>query len=60
MFKHFYGDNITEDMVVKFRKVAVALNMKISPAQVQGYLLLHKENPQVSIDDIASIITHCK
>lgn len=59
MFKHFYGDNITEDMASKFRKAAVALNMEISPAQVQGYLLLRKKDPQASIDDIATI-THCK
>ncbi|CAG9533782.1 unnamed protein product [Cercopithifilaria johnstoni] len=59
MFKHFYGDSISENMAVKFRKAAVALNMKISPAQVQGYLLLRKEDPQASINDIA-MITHCK
>nr|CDQ01624.1 Bm12513 [Brugia malayi] len=59
MFKHFYGDNITEDMAMKFRNAAVALNVQISPAQVQGYLLLRKEDPQASIDDIATI-TYCK
>ncbi|EJW82782.1 mitochondrial chaperone BCS1 [Wuchereria bancrofti] len=59
MFKHFYGDNVTEDMTIKFRNAAVALNVQISPAQVQGYLLLRKEDPQASIDDIATI-THCK
>ncbi|EFO21224.2 chaperone BCS1 [Loa loa] len=55
MFKHFYGYNITEDMAVKFRKAAVTLDMEISPAEVQGYLLLRKEDPQASIDDIATI-----
>lgn len=59
MFKHFYGDNVTEDMALKFRKAAIALNIEISPAQVQGYLLLRKEDPQASINDIATIM-HCK
>ncbi|VDK80704.1 unnamed protein product [Litomosoides sigmodontis] len=59
MFKHFYGDGVTEDMALKFRKAAVALNIGISPAQVQGYLLLRKKDPQASINDIATI-THCK
>uniref|UniRef100_A0A8R1TY69 Mitochondrial chaperone BCS1 n=1 Tax=Onchocerca volvulus TaxID=6282 RepID=A0A8R1TY69_ONCVO len=59
MFKHFYGDNITEEMALRFQKAATALNMEISPAQIQGYLLLHKEDPQASIDDIATIM-HCK
>lgn len=59
MFKHFYGDKITEDMALKFRKAAVALKKEISPAQMQGYLLLRKEDPQASINDIA-MITRCK
>ncbi|VBB31446.1 unnamed protein product [Acanthocheilonema viteae] len=59
MFKHFYGNIVTEDMAVKFREAAVALNMEISPAQVQGYLLLRKKDPQASINDIATI-THYK
>ncbi|OZC06197.1 ATPase, AAA family [Onchocerca flexuosa] len=56
MFKHFYGDNITEEMALRFQKAATTLNMKISPAQIQGYLLLRKEDPQASIDDIATIM----
>ncbi|VDO49764.1 unnamed protein product [Onchocerca flexuosa] len=56
MFKRFYGDNITEEMALRFQKAATTLNMKISPAQIQGYLLLRKEDPQASIDDIATIM----
>ncbi|KAM3723069.1 Mitochondrial chaperone BCS1 [Dirofilaria immitis] len=59
IFKHFYGDSITKEMALKFQKAAVTLNTKISPAQVQGYLLLRKEDPEASINDIA-MITHCK
>uniref|UniRef100_A0A915Q1R8 Mitochondrial chaperone BCS1 n=1 Tax=Setaria digitata TaxID=48799 RepID=A0A915Q1R8_9BILA len=59
MFKHFYGSDITEEMALRFRKVAVGLNMEISPAQVQGYLLIRKKDPQAAIDDIA-LIANCK
>lgn len=59
MFKHFYGDDVTDEMASEFREAAVALNIDISPAQVQGYLLLRKEDPQAALSDISSIV-RCK
>ncbi|VDN39841.1 unnamed protein product [Gongylonema pulchrum] len=59
MFQHFYGSNATTEMATKFRDAAVALGVDISPAQVQGYLLLRKEDPQAACSDISSIV-RCK
>ncbi|VDN06131.1 unnamed protein product [Thelazia callipaeda] len=55
MFKHFYGPEISEEMALRFGKAAKSLNTEISPAQVQGYLLLRKESPQAAMDDITTI-----
>lgn len=56
MFMHFYGSKAVNDMALNFQRAVSSLNVDVSPAQIQGHLLLFKESPQAAVDNVARII----
>lgn len=56
MFIRFYGNRVSDEMAYKFQTSATALGADLSPAQIQGHLLLHKEDPQAAINNISMLI----
>lgn len=50
LYKRFY-ENVSEDLVLKFRTKVMNTGSDISPAQIQGHLQLHKTNPEEAIKD---------
>ncbi|KHN77303.1 Mitochondrial chaperone BCS1 [Toxocara canis] len=57
MFIRFYGDGVSDETASKFQLAATSLGVDLSPAQIQGHLLLHKEDPEGAINNISSIAT---
>lgn len=56
MFKRFYGEQVTKELAQQFQQAATSLNKPVSPAHLQGFLLVRKENPQSAIDEISKIL----
>ncbi|MFH4975227.1 hypothetical protein AB6A40_001936 [Gnathostoma spinigerum] len=56
MFSRFYGEKSNPEMALQFQQAVTALNVKISPAHIQGHLLLHKENPLVAIESVMDMV----
>jgi chaperone BCS1 len=52
MFKNFYPD-AADKMADQFAKSVLALNSKLSAAQVQGYFMLHKNEPLKATENIS-------
>ncbi|KAH7726394.1 mitochondrial chaperone BCS1 [Aphelenchoides avenae] len=48
MFKRFYED-VSDELCKQFRDAVLDLNRPLSPAQIQGHLLLHKTSPTDAI-----------
>jgi chaperone BCS1 len=54
MFKLFYVD-FSEEMCASFSDAVGQLGKSLSPAQVQGHLLLHKRTPEKAIANVGNI-----
>lgn len=55
MFKQFY-DNVPDSLCEEFKNRIVSLEQSFTPAQIQGHLLLYKENPEKAIENVTNII----
>lgn len=55
MFERFYK-NVGSDLCNKFVTKALSLNAEFSPAQIQGHLLIFKNNPQKAIHELDNLI----
>uniref|UniRef100_A0A915AYD2 Mitochondrial chaperone BCS1 n=2 Tax=Parascaris univalens TaxID=6257 RepID=A0A915AYD2_PARUN len=55
MFIRFYGNRVSDEVAYKFQTSATALGADLSPAQIQGHLLLHKEDPQAAIKNVSML-----
>uniref|UniRef100_A0A0N4Z0X7 Mitochondrial chaperone BCS1 n=1 Tax=Parastrongyloides trichosuri TaxID=131310 RepID=A0A0N4Z0X7_PARTI len=56
LFDRFYEDKATEENRKKFVQVVSNFSGEISPAQVQGFLLMFKNNPQDAIDHLEGLL----
>ncbi|KAI6172304.1 BCS1-like protein [Aphelenchoides besseyi] len=52
MFQRFF--NASEDQCKEFASEVLKLHQEFSPAQIQGYLLMHKDRPQDAISNVSS------
>ncbi|VDK26717.1 unnamed protein product [Anisakis simplex] len=50
MFHRFYGAETNEAMAEEFQARVTGLGVELSPAQIQGHLLLYKDDPYKAID----------
>ena len=55
MYLKFYPDE-PDHKAKHFSKGAEELNYNISAAQVQGFFMFYKSNPQGAIDNVADIV----
>ncbi|CAG5127058.1 unnamed protein product [Candidula unifasciata] len=55
MFRRFYPDE-PESSAHDFASKVLALQKPVSAAQVQGYFMLHKNEPQTVIDNVIEIV----
>lgn len=55
MFKRFYK-NVENDLCEKFVNKATSLNVEFSPAQIQGHLLIFKNDPQKAISKLEDLL----
>lgn len=51
MFMKFYP-NASQQMADDFAKKILGISKAISSAQIQGYFMLHKNEPQIAIDNL--------
>jgi chaperone BCS1 len=49
LFRRFYED-VSEELVQKFRTKVINMEKEVSPAQIQGHLQLYKTNPKEAIE----------
>uniref|UniRef100_A0A158R4L2 Mitochondrial chaperone BCS1 n=1 Tax=Syphacia muris TaxID=451379 RepID=A0A158R4L2_9BILA len=55
MFNNFYGARLNNELLMRFRRNVQLLDSQISPAQLQGHLLLHKTNPESALQELDSL-----
>ncbi|XP_047366609.1 mitochondrial chaperone BCS1 [Vespa velutina] len=57
MFLRFYKspDNVTRDMAKQFANEVMAQKKNVSPAQIQGFFMFHKNDPEKVINNIKGI-----
>ncbi|XP_043681669.1 mitochondrial chaperone BCS1 [Vespula pensylvanica] len=57
MFLRFYKspDNVTRDMAKQFANEVMAQKKNVSPAQIQGFFMFHKNDPEKVIKNITGI-----
>lgn len=58
MFINFYKNNECDDvesLAKEFAEKVVACNKNISPAQIQGFFLFYKNEPDKVIDDLSKL-----
>lgn len=56
MFKRFYNDLDSNENAERFADKVVSFNKNVSPAQIQGYFMVHKTSDQQTVIDNASNI----
>jgi chaperone BCS1 len=56
MYRRFYSDPQIEDFASKFADNVLKFNKQVSPAQVQGYFMIHKKSDQqVVVDSVENL-----
>lgn len=57
MFLRFYKspENVTRDMAKQFANEVMAQKKNVSPAQIQGFFMFHKNDPEKVIKNITGI-----
>ncbi|XP_043489320.1 mitochondrial chaperone BCS1 [Polistes fuscatus] len=57
MFLRFYKspENVTNDMAKQFANEVMAQKRNVSPAQIQGYFMFHKNDPEKVLSNVTQI-----
>ncbi|TKR67435.1 hypothetical protein L596_023587 [Steinernema carpocapsae] len=60
MFQRFYGDLVDEAKVEEFQNAAFNEENKLSPAAIQGHLVLNKKDPEKAIQSVKTLLEETK
>lgn len=56
MLEHFYGETLDKKLLSRFQQDLKSLDLQISPAQLQGHLLLYKMDPFSALSNLKSLL----
>uniref|UniRef100_A0AC35UAB9 Mitochondrial chaperone BCS1 n=1 Tax=Rhabditophanes sp. KR3021 TaxID=114890 RepID=A0AC35UAB9_9BILA len=57
LFERFYGELATPEDTSAFVEIVMKFKNNVSPAQIQGYLLMYKDEPKGALQYLNSLIT---